>query len=106
PRLYAMEGRGPFARRRSPVPEARIEEWPRTPTRRRSHVRLLHRSGPGQPITPRRTCGAGASQADKLARSPAADGDHVQTDRDATAEVAPTGPKKWHPPRPLPTGTC
>jgi DNA primase len=56
----------------------------------------------GQPITSLRACGAGASQADRQARSSAADEGRDQTDRAATAQVAPTGPKKWYPSRALP----
>ena len=43
------------------------------------------------------TRGAGASQAGRPARTPAADEGRDQTDRAATAQVAPTGPKKWYP---------
>ena len=57
-----------------------------------------HRSGLGPPIATSRSHAAGVNQAGELARFQGG-----QTDRAATTEVVPAGPKKWYPFRPKPT---
>jgi CHC2 zinc finger len=53
------------------------------------------RARPGQPVATLPPRGAGASQRCRPARAPAAAEGRGQTDHAATAEVVPTGPKKW-----------
>ncbi len=85
--LYAAAtGRGVF--------EAAIELCERLDREIRSK---RHRASPGQPVASLPTRGAGVSRARRTARTPAADEGRDQTDRAATAQVAPTSPKKWYP---------